>query len=447
MSVIRCINLDWLEVYCLESRANYPHDAEFFRSQGWEVREREYGTPVYKEMFTLYGTDGLPLLEIRRAPKSAIGVQKNGVLDPLACHIRLSNRTCYMEDAAGIMQQFLNRYDYQCSRISRLDIALDFEKFDSGDEPQAFIDRYLKGRFSKINQARLSAHGLDQWDGRYWNSLKWGQEKSMVSTKLYDKTMELKQTHDKPYIRQAWFAAKLVDDMHNLIKYDRDNKPYNPRIWRLEFSIKSSRKNWFVVEDVQGRKKQLRSIKHTLDNYHTRAQLFDVFFSLVDHYFHFKYVQYIETDRRVAGYALNAVGVDHLRDFGELQGARHMQRKDRCRDKVLFKNVEPSTFYKVTHVATSEVQSKAADRLLRLLYQHREKAYRSEIYKACNILIEELESYVRVQDHIKWSSDELTIMRQLIARRIKSPDKPFKEDIETLRALMALDDEIFGENR
>lgn len=441
----RCINLDWLEVYALEANIGYPHDAEFFRRAGWHVVEREYGTPVYHEMFVLYGTDGLPLIEVRRKPKSAKGVQERGVLDPMACHIRLSNRTCYFEDAAGIMQQFLERYAFACSRISRLDICLDFEKFDSGDDPQVFIDRYLKGKFSKINQAKIGAHGLDRWDGRYWNSLKWGNEKSMVSTKLYDKTLELRESHDKPYIRQAWFAARLIDDWHNCTKSKRDGSIYTPKIWRLEFSIKSSTKNWFVIEDCAGHKRKLRSIRHTLDNYHTRAQLFDVFFSLQSHYFHFKYVEFIEQSKRVIGYACNAITTDNNHDLVSQGDSRSLQRKDRCRDKILFKNCTPSVFYKITHVATSNVQLKAADRLLHLLYQHRDCSYSAPIFNACNVLIEDLENRVRRDDHVKWSADELTLLRQLIAKRVKDPNAPLNDDIESLRALMSLDDEIFGE--
>lgn len=445
MAIARCINLDWLEVYSIESSIGYPHDAEFFRRAGWFVQEREYGTPLYREMFILYGSDNLPLIEVRRAPKSVRSSSSKGILDPYGCHIRLCNRTCYMEDAAGIMQQFLERYMFEYSRISRLDICLDFEKFDSGDNPQVFIDRFLKRKYSKINQARISAHGLDNWDGRYWNSIKWGNESSMVSTKLYDKTMELKENYDKPYIRQAWFAAGLIDDWYQCTKHDRQSKVYAPRIWRLEFSIKSSTKNWFVVEDMKGKKKQLRSIRHTLDNYHTRAQMLDVFFSLVHHYFHFKTVVYMEQSKRAVGSSLAAVALDTTHDLVPGYDDRKLQRKDRCPDKILFRNCEPAVFYKIAHIATSETSTKPVNRLLQMLYDYREKSFRPETYKACTTLIEELETALHTRDHLHWSREELTILRQLISKRIKNKDAPLSEDYNQLRALLQLEDDIFGE--
>ncbi|MBR0341902.1 MAG: hypothetical protein IJH64_06605, partial [Oscillospiraceae bacterium] len=66
----RVCNIDWLEVYCLESNQRYPCNAEYFERAGYYVRQREYGTRVYKEMFEITDKDGNPLIEIRRNPAS-----------------------------------------------------------------------------------------------------------------------------------------------------------------------------------------------------------------------------------------------------------------------------------------------------------------------------------------------------------------------------------------
>ena len=67
---MRCVNIDWLEVYALEDASKFPCNAEYFRSQGYIVREREYGTRQYHEMFTLLDDNMNPFMEIRRNPKS-----------------------------------------------------------------------------------------------------------------------------------------------------------------------------------------------------------------------------------------------------------------------------------------------------------------------------------------------------------------------------------------
>lgn len=413
--MVRCVNIDWLECYCLEDTLTYPHDAEFFRVRGWHVVEREYGTPVYHEMFTLYGRDDEPLLEVRRRPKSARGYQERGVLDPHACHVRLCNRTCYFNTAATLMQQFLEQYGFHFQRISRLDIAYDFEKFDWGDDPQDFLQRYMSHKYSKINQANIASRGRDRWDSRLWNSVSWGEKKSMVGTKFYLKTLELLEVRDKPYIRQAWRAAGLVTDDLTLEKVNPDGTSYKPNIWRVEFSIRSSTRKWFIIEDNNGAKTKVRSIQHTLDMYKTRQQLWDMFLSLADHYFHFKVFK---------------------------EGVR----KDRCKDKLLFRTTDQATFYKIDSVSSATPTDKAYNALLAKLYAYRETHVMPDIFKACNVLIEALEKELRLAEMSHpYPSSELTLMRLLIARRIKDGTRPFNTDLAEVRALLQIDNDLFGE--
>lgn len=412
----RCVNIDWLEVYCLEDALTYPHDAEYFRRAGFHVEEREYGTPVYHEMFTLYDHYDQPLIEIRRNPKSAVGRQINGVLDPNACHVRLSNRTCYFNNPVQLLQQFLEQYGFHLQRISRLDICLDFTKFDYGDDPADFMDRYFKSRYSKINQANIRAHGRDMWDGRLWNSVSWGNPKSMIGTKFYNKTMELREKSDKPYIRQAWCAAHLVDDADMLVKYvkkdDGTVDTVKPDIWRVEFSIKSSTRNWFIIEDVSGQKKKIRSIKHTLSMYTDKDKLLDMFFSLAEHYFHFKYY---EKDKR----------------------------KDRCRDKLLFRTNEKAIHYKLENVATVTSPEKSLQRLKLMLEKYRDEHYDPQLYKACNVVIAKLmeEQHTRSMP-MPWDITEIQALRLLISRRLDAR-LPHNETLADIMAELKASEPIF----
>ena len=404
----RCINIDWLELYCLEDSIGYPHDAEFFRKAGLHVVEREYGTPVYHEMFTIYDHHNQPLIEVRRNPKSAVGRQLHGVLDPNACHIRLSNRTCYFNHPTKLLQDFIEQYGFHYQRISRIDIAYDFTLFDYGDQPSVFMERYFKHRYSKINQANIRAHGTDLWDGRLWNSVSWGNPKSMIGTKFYNKKMELEQVRDKPYIRQAWCAAGLVDDADTLTKYtqvDGEVVPTHPDIWRVEFSIKSSTRNWFIIENVQGQKKKIQSIRHTLDMYQDRAQLWTMFLSLADHYFHFKKFQ---------------------------EGVR----KDRCEDKRLFDFNSNNTYYKLENVKTIESPDKANKRLRLMLENYRDQHVDPDTFKACNTLIAKLyEEYHTVSMPMPWNMTEVKAMRLLLKHRMEAR-RPINETLEELMTLL-----------
>jgi hypothetical protein len=81
----RCVNLDWLEVHAREPIGE-PHNAEYFRACGCWVEERDYGTPIYREMFVIFGSDNLPAIEVRRNPKSS-GLK--GIHDAEETHIRI----------------------------------------------------------------------------------------------------------------------------------------------------------------------------------------------------------------------------------------------------------------------------------------------------------------------------------------------------------------------
>lgn len=96
-----------------------------------------------------------------------------GILPVNGCHIRLTNYSCYSENPIQRLREFLVKYHFTLVSIYRLDICMDFEHFDTGDDPQRFIKRYIDGRYSKMNQANVSVYGKDTWEQRVWNSLSW----------------------------------------------------------------------------------------------------------------------------------------------------------------------------------------------------------------------------------------------------------------------------------
>ena len=412
-SKCRCINIDWLEVYVHEPNDNITRDAEYFRTLGFDVTERAYGTRQYNQMFTINDTMGEGWIEVRRDPKGLKTETGFSVLDEGSAHIRFCNRTCYAKHAAQIMIDFLYTHKYILSRISRLDICLDFEKFDSGDDPQKFLDRYLRGVYSKVNQGNISAHGKDQWDGRFWNSLSWGAEKSMITTKFYNKTMELKQKKDKPYIRQAWAASGLVDDMVTLEKRKLDGDIYKPDIWRLEFSISSSVKNWVCFDvDTLGNKTHL-SKRNDLSIYLNRESLVPMFASLVNHYFHFKKFQ---------------------------EGVR----KDRCEDKTLFDFAERGV-YRVEKPAAAKADCKALISLKQRIENYRYVHFDESIRKACDIILNAIDKeMLSKQASVPTDATEIALLRLLLSYNIKQKDESTKVfDKRVFEKMLDLETEIF----
>lgn len=405
----RCCNIDWLEVYCFEPICVI-HDADYFRKKGYEVSERAYGTRVYRQMFVLKDSFGQPAIEVRRNPVSSYS--DGGVLPPNACHIRLTNRACYYDNAAGFLKDFLEHHGYMFQRIARIDVCLDFIRFDSMDYPEKFVRRYLEGKYRKINQGRIHVHGDDSWHGQQYNSVSWGAHRSQVSTKLYNKSKELKEVHNKPYIKQSWFECGLVHHPIDCYVKDRKGRLHYPDIWRLEFSIQSSVKGWYRIEE-NGKAKKIHSFRNNLDEWLTREKCLEKLMSLIPHYFHFKY------------YEAN-------------------KRKDRCRDKQLFHLDENLSVYHIERIASVDRQQPLEIRLKKLLEQYREKKIDPEVRRSIEVIIEAIvdDGYINYMPGSITREDILTL-RTIIAAHPNGRNLSFERVREQIREMILLNEEPF----
>lgn len=363
---------------------------DYFREAGYPVIDRGYGTRIYNQMFTIVGADGYPFIEVRREPKT------NSVLPINATHLRFVNRRCYEWNAGEIMQQFLDKYQYTFVSIARVDICMDFEKFDSGDDPQKFVKRYVGHKYAKINQSQASVHFDDIWERRDFNSFSWGSKNSDIGTKLYNKTLELYdpklRAFKKPYILQSWFESHLIDDPIQCLKKKPDGKTYRPDIWRLEFSIKSSVKGWFTYH-VDGNEKKIRSVRNTLQNYYNRDMLLPIFDLLQQHYFHFK--------KYVAG-----------------------RVKYECKDKQLFDFSTDETFYRVEHPASDKKPDAIILRLMKYLQMYLATHLDPSIQKAGKTILDKIkrEEGSRL-NHNTFSEQEYEALKRVIALRMSGENQ------------------------
>lgn len=407
-SQVRCVNIDWLEVHAREPFSQ-PRNALYFRTLGYVVHEREYGTRVYKEMFVLEGQDGEPLLEVRRNPASQ-GLQ--GIHDAEECHLRLKNRSCYFDNAAILLSTFILQHGYTDIRISRIDICLDFERFDKGDEPQAFVRRYIKHKYAKINQGNICGHGADTWSGQQWNSLSWGSKSSAVTTKMYNKTMELydpkMDRFAKPYIREAWFRCGFIDDIQHVT---RDGQRVD--IWRVEFSLRSAVKNWVPIE-LDGVDRKFQSLRNTLECYTSRDKMLVIFASLANHYFHFKKF-------------------------------KKNQRKDRCPDKILFDFSTQQITYKIgkdsTALGSGESFKAKYERLIWKIREYQACHYGAELHKACEVLISSMtEENLRSDLADPWSREELETLKELLRLRTRDRSLTYEAAMTEIKKLLNITD-------
>ncbi|MBO5423688.1 MAG: hypothetical protein J6A06_07870, partial [Fibrobacteraceae bacterium] len=270
----------------------------------------------------------------------------------------------------------------------------------------------FRHKYAKINQGRIAGHGEDTWSGQEWNSLSWGSKTSAVTTKMYNKTLELHDpktdSYAKPYIRQAWKIAGLVDDWQRVTK---DDVPVN--VWRVEFSLRSAVKNWIPIE-INGDPKNYQSIRNTLECYMGRDRILTMFASLANHYFHFKKYK---------------------------QG----KRKDRCPDKILFDFSGQQVVYKLdakSPVAGSGTTYQEKWRqLLKKLQAYQQSHTATEIHKACEVLISSItEDEFRNDLANPWSYEELQTMRMMMNVRTRDKSLNYEAALREVKALLNITD-------
>lgn len=407
---MRCVNLDWLEVSAEESNSRYPCDADYFRSRGFIVHERDYGTRVWGEVFTIEDENGHDWIEVRRKPPSGASEFKG--LNEYSCRLRVVNAQLYVKDCVQRFRDFLATHDYIFKRIFRIDIAYDFEYFDSKDLPARFARRYLECKYRKINQCKMNGYANDTWTAFEWESLSWGSPHSMVSTKLYNKTKEIETvSKHKVYIPYSWFVCGLIDDPINLTKVDSDGKLYKPEIWRLEFSMRSQAERWLVIEDQSGKRVKKKAIPHTLDMFDAPDKIWQRFQDLAFHYFRFK--KYVPD-----------------------------KRKDLCPDKVLFHWDKDHEWKQLDMALRPARPDNDLQILVRHLKQYQIRTSNMKVREAIDVILDA----IRMVDLRRFTPRQLFVetnaLRQTLSIRLKHPEVDVIETYETIKQML-FDDKIF----
>ena len=140
----RCINGDWFQVYCLQP---YGCDLPQIISRRYTVKDRGMGTRHFKTPDVWRDEK---YLEIQYLPFSVKSDNGAGVWHPNACLIKLCNKYCYGLNEITDLLDYLLSINIQLKSISRMDICMDFQRFDNGLLPQTLIKKFISCRISAV---------------------------------------------------------------------------------------------------------------------------------------------------------------------------------------------------------------------------------------------------------------------------------------------------------
>lgn len=255
------INVDWLQVFCHDSNTGNLGEI-YFENSAYEFILLPHGSRHFKELWEVYNEDGDKYAIIQRIPHSSI-ISSDGAI------IQLCNRELYRPHYAAEFILFLSAHKFTYKSISRLDVCFDSNILRNRLRHSNFIKKIMNGLVLKNNQNKV------QWNfssianvGKPMecNSCSFGSKSSAVSTKMYNKTLEMKEQKNKPYIQENWVCNGLN---------------VNEDVWRIEISIKSDASTTIRTESGE-------IFRLSADSLKMQQNVEDIFFSYASKYFSFK---------------------------------------------------------------------------------------------------------------------------------------------------------------
>lgn len=235
MAARYCIAVDWLEVCCYGRNL----EPSFFSWEGkqFSVEQEDRETPLFRSFFEVK-RNGLVWAQIRQNPKS--GVMKKGLTI-----IKLSNRVLYHEKYVPFLMHMIQALGLYYKGLTRLDIAYDCNEFYCGRKPSRFVHQFVtkrvdeKGGMYVPRMKEFDFHlKKDIHTNGMINYLAIGAKGSKKRGYIYDKTLELQEVKDKPWIRDMWERNGLISDKKT-------------HVWRSEISIKAQGSDLLNLETGQ----------------------------------------------------------------------------------------------------------------------------------------------------------------------------------------------------
>lgn len=141
--------------------------------------------------------------------------------------IKVNNAVLYVADWYFLLMDVLTTLGWHPLNITRVDLCADFNYFLGGLMPETFIRNYIckqRKSYVRIGSNAYCLYGKKDMHKNTMESIRWGSRQSGVSVYMYNKSKELNDVKDKPWIKELWKKANLSSTKD---------------VWRVEISITS----------------------------------------------------------------------------------------------------------------------------------------------------------------------------------------------------------------
>ena len=253
------ISLDWMQYYCEKSMNDVP--ATFSTTKGkYEVEKQSYSTNLWLDVYIIKHR-GREFATLCSNPRNS-GMPERG------CTLKLANRVLYshewLTESRAIMVELGLRY----KGITRVDVAYDCNVLAGGRSVPSFLMQYFshapycEGHIIRSGSRKVNINATRSNKGSVEiSAMRWGSKRSDIGAYAYNKSLELREVKDKPWIRETWEKAGLIDAFNEdewakLSEKEKQRKIeqgdvqqyIKSPVWRFEISIKAHGKDLLNLE-------------------------------------------------------------------------------------------------------------------------------------------------------------------------------------------------------
>lgn len=245
-----CISVDWLQIYCLNNLSDVPQSG-YGLYRAFTAEKLDRVTPLWTEVYVIKRAN-IEVAEYCRFPRSS-------AMDAKGCTIKLHNRVLYSAQFIELLKSIIAFLDVQYVGVTRLDLCYDCNFLHGHRSVHDFLFQYFvhapycSGHIIRNGSRKVQINATRTTHGATTiSAMRWGSKSSAVGVYCYNKSLELLEVHDKPWIRDAWKNAGLINDYdaHGWASLDdrdkqkcvnegRTEKYIKTAVWRFEISIKS----------------------------------------------------------------------------------------------------------------------------------------------------------------------------------------------------------------
>lgn len=229
------ISVDWLEVFTLRVGTNPYHGLQFeHKFKKYEVKRLDGETAVFMERYEIT-SENISIATFACVPRSP-------KLKQNMCIIKLSNRVLYMQGYIDILYSIMRALEVQYIGVTRVDLCYDCIRYHDAKKPQDFVNDFLAS-FAGYDVKNKEYQSMEQkYRGSFYirgkkvsgknkvNYIRFGEATSRCHSYIYDKSLELTEVKDKPWIREFW-------------KENGIEPTSTDHVWRSEISIKGTGKD------------------------------------------------------------------------------------------------------------------------------------------------------------------------------------------------------------